>query len=85
MQNATATDGLFIPHLFVGQARTDKAAEQLGNEIVPKVVEFRQLEKGGPKTLDWFVDKVYVIERKGDHDRSAVVGSIDLKPVEQAS
>jgi hypothetical protein len=28
--------------------------------------------------LDWFVDKVYVLERNGYHDRFKLVGSIGL-------
>jgi 2'-5' RNA ligase len=75
----------FTPHLSVGQARTDKVAEQLKKEIGNEAAEFRQLEKNAPKSLDWFVDKVYVIERKGFHGRFAVVGSVDLRPEEQAS
>jgi len=75
----------FTPHLSVGQARTDKVAEQLRKEIGNRVAENRQLEKDAPRTLDWFVDKVYVIERKGFHGRFTVVGSVDLRPGEQAS
>ncbi|KAF3039351.1 hypothetical protein E8E12_005333 [Didymella heteroderae] len=74
----------FTPHLSIGQARTDKVAEQLGKEISNKVAEFRHLEKDDRKALDWFVDKVYVIERKGFHGRFTVVGSVDLKPEEHA-
>ena len=29
--------------------------------------------------LDWLVDKVYVIERKGFHDRFKIVGAIELR------
>jgi hypothetical protein len=31
-----------------------------------------------PFALDWYVDKVFVIERKGYHDRFKIIGSIDL-------
>lgn len=75
----------FTPHLSIGQARTDKVAEQLRKEISNKVAEFGQFEKGASRTLDWFVGKVYVIERKGFHGRFAVIGSVDLEPEEQAS
>lgn len=75
----------FTPHLSVGQARTDKVAEQLRIEISNGVADFRKLKEGTPNTLDWFVDKVYVIERKGFHGRFTVVGSVDLKQEQQAS
>lgn len=75
----------FTPHLSVGQARSDKVAEQLRKEIRNKIVEFRPPQKDAHAMLDWFVDKVYVIERKGFHGRFTVVGSVDLKPQEQAS
>jgi 2'-5' RNA ligase len=68
----------FTPHLSVGQAKTDKVADQVGMEIKNAIAEFRQIQDGSPVDLDWFVDKVYVIERKGFHDRFTVVGSIDL-------
>ncbi|KAJ4325277.1 hypothetical protein N0V94_000801 [Neodidymelliopsis sp. IMI 364377] len=68
----------FMPHLSVGQAKTDKVADQVGKEIKNTVAEFRQIQDGSPVDLDWLVDKVYVIERKGFHDRFTVVGSIDL-------
>lgn len=72
----------FVPHLSVGQARTDKVAEQLRKEISNEVAGFRPSEKNASRTLDWFVDKVYVIERKGFHGRFTVVGSVNLKPEE---
>jgi 2'-5' RNA ligase len=73
----------FTPHLSIGQARTDKVAEQLRNEISNRIAEFINHQDGAPKTLDWLVDKVYVIERKGFDGRFTVVGSVDLKPEQQ--
>ena len=74
----------FTPHLSVGQARTDKVAEQLRKEISNSITEYRQMQEDSPKTLNWFVDKVYVIERKGFHGRFTVVGSVDLAQDQQA-
>ncbi|KAJ8116125.1 hypothetical protein OPT61_g2367 [Boeremia exigua] len=68
----------FTPHLSIGQARTDKVAEQLSKEIINGVSDFCQSEDCAPKSLHWLVDKVYVIERKGFHGRFTVVGSVDL-------
>lgn len=68
----------FTPHLSIGQAGTEKVAEQLRKEIGNGISEFLQPQDGDSRTLDWLVDKVYVIERKGFHDRFAVIGSIDL-------
>lgn len=75
----------FTPHLSVGQARTDKVAEQLRNEISKGVAEFHIHQDKTSKSLDWLVDKVYVIERKGFHGRFTIVGSVDLKQEQRAS
>ena len=75
----------FTPHLSIGQARTDQVAEQLSKEINNGIAGFCQLQSGAPKSLDWFVDKVYVIERKGFHGRFTIVGSVDLVQEQQAS
>ncbi|KAF1927150.1 uncharacterized protein M421DRAFT_65727 [Didymella exigua CBS 183.55] len=76
----------FMPHLSVGQARTDKVAEQVRNEISKGVAEFNNhQDAAAPRSLNWFVDKVFVIERKGFHGRFTVVGSVDLKPIQQLS
>jgi 2'-5' RNA ligase len=68
----------FTPHLSVGQAKTGIVADQLAKEIRNSIAEFRQLQNSVPVVLDWLVDKVYVIERKGFHDRFTIVGFIDL-------
>lgn len=68
----------FTPHLSIGQARTDKVAEQLSKEISNSVAIFHESEDTVPRSLHWLVDKVYVIERKGFHGRFTVVGSVDL-------
>ncbi|KAF2124757.1 hypothetical protein P153DRAFT_252649, partial [Dothidotthia symphoricarpi CBS 119687] len=66
----------FTPHLSVGQARSDKEVQVLSEEIKKSVFEYMiEHDKGA---LDWHVDTVYVIERKGFHDRFKVVGAIEL-------
>jgi hypothetical protein len=67
----------FTPHLSLGQARTDKVVEQISKEIGNGVASLNHQE-AATKSLDWCIDKVYVIERKGFHGRFTVVGSVDL-------
>jgi len=69
----------FTPHLSVGQAQSDAGAQKLGEEIKRSVAHFNNgVDEDLPVALDWYVDKVYVIERKGYRDRFQVVGSIEL-------
>jgi 2'-5' RNA ligase len=69
----------FTPHLSVGQAHGDGGAKALAHEIKKSVSEFLTDRKEEEAVkLDWYVDKVFVIERKGYHDRFEVVGSIEL-------
>lgn len=69
----------FTPHLSVGQARSDTGAQNLGEKIKRSIVEFKNgSEENLSATLDWHIDKVYVIERKGFHGRFEVVDSIEL-------
>jgi 2'-5' RNA ligase len=67
----------FTPHLSLGQARTDKVVEQISKETGNGVASLNHQE-AATKSLDWCIDKVYVIERKGFHGRFTVVGSVDL-------
>ena len=67
----------FTPHLSLGQARTDKVVEQISREIGNGFASLN-LQEATAKSLGWCIDKVYVIERKGFHDRFTVVGSVDL-------
>jgi 2'-5' RNA ligase len=67
----------FTPHLSVGQAHSDAGAQTLGDEIKRSVTDFNK-DDSTPAALDWYVDKVYVIERKGYKDRFKVVGYIDI-------
>ena len=70
----------FTPHLSVGQARSEQGANLLSEEIKKGVREHMTAAKDGEATtaLDWCVDKVFVIERKGYKDRFKVVGTIQL-------
>jgi 2'-5' RNA ligase len=68
----------FTPHLSVGQANSDDAAQKLREETTSTVAEFGSKSGGASTSLHWPIDKVYVIERKGFHGRFKVVGSIDL-------
>lgn len=72
---------VYEPHLSVGQATTDHGAKLLGHEIRNRVAAFQTRQsEGAPFALEWFVDKVYVIELKGSKDiRFKTVGSIDLE------
>ncbi|OAL05090.1 hypothetical protein IQ06DRAFT_104188 [Phaeosphaeriaceae sp. SRC1lsM3a] len=68
----------FTPHLSVGQASSEIAADELKSEIRSSVAQFAKAVDGAPVALEWSIDKVFVIERKGFHDRFKVIGSIDL-------
>jgi 2'-5' RNA ligase len=68
----------YTPHLSVGQANSIKGAQRIGEEIKNSITEFLAMKDGAPDSLDWFVDKVYVLERNGYHDRFKLVGSIGL-------
>lgn len=69
----------YTPHLSVGQADSDTGAQKLGDEIKDSIIDFnRDREESTPIALDWHIDKVYVIERKGFNDRFKVVGTIEL-------
>jgi hypothetical protein len=68
----------FTPHLSVGQARSDANAQKLGDEVRKSVSEHLSGSQGNLFQLEWLVDKVYVIERKGYHGRFQVVEAIEL-------
>ncbi|EAT90177.1 hypothetical protein HBI56_045740 [Parastagonospora nodorum] len=68
----------FTPHLSLGQADSDYAAQRLKEDARSAVASFVGQEGGASASLDWHVDKVFVITRKGYHDRFNIVGSIDL-------
>ena len=64
----------FVPHLSIGQARSDIDAEKLANEMIK---HFAGNNMSQP-VIDWHVDQVCVIERKGFHDRFQIVAAIPL-------
>jgi 2'-5' RNA ligase len=68
----------FTPHLSLGQADSDYAAQRLREEARRTVAGFVDQEAGASASLHWHVDKVYVITRKGYRDRFNIVGSVDL-------
>ncbi|CAO2652414.1 Nn.00g006970.m01.CDS01 [Neocucurbitaria sp. VM-36] len=69
----------FTPHLSIGQSRSVGGADSLSKEIQETVREhLTAAEEDIPMSLDWYVDKVYVIERKGYMDRFKVIGTIEL-------
>ncbi|KAH7071713.1 2'-5' RNA ligase superfamily-domain-containing protein [Paraphoma chrysanthemicola] len=69
----------FKPHLSVGQAHSDKGATAVAEAIKNSVTEhLTHHDEVDAVALDWHVDKVFVIERKGYHGRFEVVDSIEL-------
>ncbi|KAF2033961.1 hypothetical protein EK21DRAFT_48927, partial [Setomelanomma holmii] len=69
----------FSPHLSVGQARSDQAAKAVGKEIKDSILKFiAEQKEEDAVALDWYVDQVFVIERKGYNGRFKVVGSVEL-------
>jgi 2'-5' RNA ligase len=68
----------YTPHLTLGQARNDHEVHQLSEEIKRSILSNAETQEDLPLALDWLVDKVYVIERKGYRDRFKIVGAVDL-------
>jgi 2'-5' RNA ligase len=68
----------FTPHLSIGQANSGHYVQKLGDEIRNSITAFANHSEGAPVALDWYVDKVFVIERKGFHGRFEIIGSIDI-------
>ncbi|KAF2247105.1 hypothetical protein BU26DRAFT_596879 [Trematosphaeria pertusa] len=69
----------FTPHLSVGQANSDAGARKLGEEIKTSISEFLgNHPTDQPIALGWYVDTVYVLERKGFHDRFKILGAVEL-------
>jgi 2'-5' RNA ligase len=69
----------FTPHLSVGQARSDASAQKLGDELKRSVSGHSSDSGDNEYQLDWLVDKICVIERKGFHGRFKVVEAIELR------
>ncbi|KAF2442736.1 hypothetical protein P171DRAFT_455741 [Karstenula rhodostoma CBS 690.94] len=67
----------FVPHLSLGQAKTDAQQTQLCGMLNKGVTD--RIIESETKELPWLVDSVYVIERKGFKDRFKIVGAIKLR------
>jgi 2'-5' RNA ligase len=69
----------YTPHLTLGQARNDRNVQKLNEEIKRIFLSKAEARENSPLVLDWLIDKVYVIERKGGYDcRFEIVGAVDL-------
>lgn len=69
----------FTPHLSVGQAGGDAAAETLIEEVDERMI--RMCGSGSEAkswSLDWVADRVYVLERHGFDGRFQIVDEITL-------
>lgn len=66
----------FVPHLPIGQAKTDGQEAQI-RELLNKTVP-KHTPDNETNGLPWLIDRVYVIERKGFHDRFKPIATIDL-------
>lgn len=69
----------FTPHLSLGQAHSEHSATRLGEEITRSIKEFlTEITEDAPIALEWNIDRVFVIERKGYKDRFKVIGVVPL-------
>jgi 2'-5' RNA ligase len=70
----------FNPHLSVGHARNQDERDKLSGAIKESVSDFlsNSEKEHVPIALDWLVDRVHVIERKGYKDRFKIIGTIEL-------
>ncbi|CAI6336330.1 unnamed protein product [Periconia digitata] len=73
-QECDADQRPFVPHLSIGQANSDPGAQRLSETIKAHALEFTNDQP----TLQWDVDQVFVIERRGFHDRFRVVGAVNI-------
>jgi 2'-5' RNA ligase len=62
----------FTPHLSIGQAKNDSVMRGISEQVQTAFAE-----KLTPQ-LDWYVDKIFVLERKSQKDRFKVVSAIEL-------
>jgi 2'-5' RNA ligase len=77
-EECDADNRRFTPHLSLGQSNSDYAAKLLGEEFKNSVANSVTRNEVASVALDWYVDRVFVIERKGYHGRFKVVGSVEL-------
>jgi 2'-5' RNA ligase len=62
----------FTPHLSIGQAKDDSVMRDIGEQVQRAFAEDLTSE------LAWYVDKIFVLERKSQKDRFKVVSAIEL-------
>jgi 2'-5' RNA ligase len=77
-EECNADNRRFTPHLSLGQSNSDYTAKLLGEEFKSSVANSVTGNEVASVTLDWYVDRIFVIERKGYHGRFQVVGSVEL-------
>jgi hypothetical protein len=68
----------FTPHLSVGQAHSDAGVQKLREELERSVSGHLNSEGKSKYQLDWYVNQIYVLERKGYHGRFKIVDVIEL-------
>jgi hypothetical protein len=68
----------YTPHLSVGQANSVRGAQHIGEKIKSSMTGYLRPKDGAPAAWGWYVDKIFVLERAGYHDRFEVVGNIRL-------
>jgi hypothetical protein len=68
----------FAPHLSIGQAKSDIKAQVLGEDIQSSIAKSVTSDDVSSAALDWHVDRVFVLQRKGYHGRFQVIGSVEL-------
>lgn len=67
----------YVPHLSIGQAKRAKHAEALKTKTNETMKQFCQSE--AEWSLEWSVEKIFVIEREGQYDPFRVVGEVSLE------
>ena len=67
----------FKPHLSVGQARNEHGVGVVAEDLRKSMSDYLA-GHDECTTLEWYIDKVFVLERKGYKDRFKVVGAIKL-------
>ncbi|EMD94773.1 hypothetical protein COCC4DRAFT_203586 [Bipolaris maydis ATCC 48331] len=71
----------FMPHLSVGKTKSQGGVDTISVEIAKSISRFRthNVEKDNKSTaLEWYVDRVHVLERKDEKDPFKIIGTISL-------
>lgn len=66
----------FVPHLSLGQVRTDADEERMRTDVDEATMDY--FSKLAIERLNWSVDTVYVIEREGYKTPFKIIGAINL-------